>query len=110
MCCIAYSSVSTISAALLYYLFRPKTEEEFRSWWRRARYIVLLCFFQVLCAIVAAMDLFGTHVTAQWFMYRTGSLCAGALQDDRYRRYVTGMCFGFLSFVGTPLLCIWWMF
>jgi len=108
LCGTIYSSISNLLMACFYYSLRPKSEEDFKAWWPRGMYVVVMLLIGTLLSVVCALTLAGTMVTGFWFFSPTSYRC----DDDNIEAelYVTTISVGLFFVVVPSLVAIALMF
>ena len=69
------SSIATLTVAFHYYVFRPKDHAEFRTWWRRGRWILLYLILLLFLASLSLLVLTCGLVAAQWLLAYPSEWC-----------------------------------
>lgn len=83
----AYSAMTALIIALMFYILRPKNELSFKQWYRRAKWAIIVMFFATITGIIGMLTNFGSM--AGWYASRSGDLCNH--QQRNTNSYYTGM-------------------
>ena len=88
---VIYSNISVLIMAVLYYLLRPKEDEEFRRWWKSARYTLIMMMLGTVCSIVCLVIV--SSWLFSWYIIPNSKLCTYSAKTDAIAGVVViGFC------------------